>query len=123
VRSSFDILAALYAILDVPELPPVTIGNGSLKQQGEFITIGLINNPNKYLQNGYGNVNIYVPELSEGRYNTFRLKQLTDIIIPILEDVTNGNYYFQIDDDKGMFTDPDRDLMTYYNIKIQYQTL
>ena len=129
MQSTFNILLALYKVLNVPEVttevPKIVIGKASKILQEEFIAVNTINNPNAYLQQGFANVNIHVPKVSEGRDNLARFQQLTNIIIPILDDTTiteNGNFYFQIDDDKGIFDDPDRDGMSYYNLKIEFQT-
>lgn len=120
-------------MLNVPvvtnEIPvdKIFVGKASKLLQGEFITMNTINNPNGYIQNGVANVNIHVPKLSEGRDNTFRLRQLSQIIIPILDNVTKdtgyGTFHFQIDDDKGPFEDPDRDGISYDNLRIEFQTL
>ena len=133
MRSKYDILLALYEVLNTPavtgEIPieKIFVGKPSKLVQGEFITLNTINNPNGYIQNGIANVNIHVPMLSEGRDNTFRLRELSQIIIPILDNVTIdtefGTFHFQIDDDKGPFEDPDRDGISYDNLRIEFQTL
>lgn len=133
MQSSFKILLALHDVLDVPlvtnEIPSnmIFIGKPSLTLQEEFISINTLTNPNGYIQNGYANVNIHVPKYSEGRDNLGRFQQITDILFPILEDTTittqHGTFHFQIDDDKGIFDDKDRDGMSYYNIRLEFQTL
>lgn len=133
MQSSFKILLALHEVLNVPlvtdEIPEseIFIGKPSKLLQGEFIAINTLTNPNQYLQNGFANVNIYVPKISEDRDNLSRFQQLTDILFPILKETTittqSGTFHFQIDDDKGIFDDRDRDGMSYYNIRLEFQTL
>lgn len=133
MRSKYNILLALYEALNVPSVTEhipanrIIVGRASKLLQDEFVTLNTITNPNGYIQNGVANVNIHVPKLSEERDNTFRLKQLSEIIIPILDDTTvatqHGTFHFQIEDDKGPFPDPDRDEMSYDNLRIAFQTL
>lgn len=127
MRSSYDILWALYEVLNIETLPEVYFNNTSALSQGEFILVNTINNPKQYVQNGFGNVNIHVPNLSENVENGNRFKELIDIILPLLNDVTvetnKGTFHFQVDDDKGVFDDKQRDGMSYYNIKFEFQTL
>ena len=131
MQSSYNILLALYEVLNVPavtnEIQTIKFGQVSKISQEEFIALNTINNPNQYLQNGFANVNIHIQKLSAGEDNHSRFKKLIDIIIPILDETQitteHGTFYFQIDDDKGIFDDQDRDGMSYYNIRIEFQTL
>ena len=127
MRSSYDILWALYEVLNIETLPQVYFNKTSALTQDEFILINTINNPNGYLQNGFGNVNLHVPNLSENVPNGNRFQELTAIILPLLDDVTvstdKGTFHFQVDDDKGPFDDQQRDGMSYYNIKFEFQIL
>jgi len=72
---------------------------------------------------GYINLNIYLPEVKSGRANLARFKELIDLFIPVIEDTSYDNYYFQIDDDKGIFKDQDHGKMYFYNLKLIFQTL
>jgi len=103
------------------------IGSPDLTGQSEDVAINLLNNPKQYLQSGFLNVNIHVAKLSNGRHNLQRLNELVELILPLLEDTsiqtTKGNFYFDVDDDKGVFDDTDRDGMSYYNIRINFQTI
>ena len=131
MQSTYNILLALYEVLNVPvvtdEIETIKFGQVSKITQSEFIALNTINNPNQYLQNGFANVNIHIPKLTAGEDNHSRFQKLTDIIIPLLDETQittdNGTFYFQIDDDKGIFDDPDRDGMSYYNLRIEFQTL
>ena len=128
MKSSFDILDALYALIDIPSVRDVITGkiySGDMPDisQEENITIKTLNNPNRYLQVGFINLNIYCKEISSGRPNMARLKELINIIIPLVEDVKTGPYTFQIDDDKGIFKDQELDSMYFYNLKIKFQTI
>ncbi len=127
MQSSYNILLALYEVLNIPELDKVYLNKASAKLQGWFIVINTINNPNQYLQNGFGNVNIYGPNIGEQLPDGAGFKERLDIILPLLDDVTkvtaNGTFHFQVDDEKGPFEDQDRDGMSYQNIRFEYQTL
>lgn len=104
----------------------VRIGNPPKTSQAEDVSLNLLNNPNTYVQSGFCNVNINVPKIGES-HNYARLSELSEIIIPLLEDseitTPDGRFYFQIDDDKGVFDDEDRDGMSYYNIRLEFQTI
>ncbi len=117
----------MYEVLNSPELDKVYLNKASVKLQGWFIVINTINNPNQYLQNGFGNVNIYGPNIGEQLTDGAGFKERLDIILPLLDDVTkvtaNGTFHFQVDDEKGPFDDQDRDGMSYQNIRFEYQTL
>lgn len=130
MQSQFNILSALFRVVNVPEVTSVIngkvyIGNPPQTSEKEDVGLNLLNNPNQYLQSGYGNLNIYTEMLAAGRPNISRIKQLIDIIIPLVEDTTitttDGTFHFQIDDDKGVFED--KDGMCYYNLKLKFQTL
>lgn len=131
MQLSLSIQEALYAILNVAaitdEIPKIFIGNPPLDYQAECISNNVLNNPNKYVQSGYCNVNVHVPMVSTGRYNLARFKQIVPIIVSILDEshirTTDGTFYFQVDDDKGIFTDVDRDGMSYYNLKLTFQSI
>lgn len=132
MQSSFKILSALFRLLNVAEVNDVIdgkvmIGEPANNRQTKDVSVNLINNPNLYVQNGYCNVNIHVPKINGVDYNYAALKQLSEIIIPLVEDseitTPDGTFYFQIDDDKGVFNDDDRDGMSYYNLRLEFQTI
>jgi hypothetical protein len=132
VQSSFNILSAAYQLLNITSVNDVIsgkvmIGSPDLTGQSEDVAINLLNNPNQYLQTGLINVNIHIPKLSNGRHDLPRLNELVELILPLLEDAsiktTKGNFYFQVEDDKGVFDDNDRDGMSYYNIRVTFQTI
>ncbi len=131
MQLSFNILEALYLLINVPtvtnEIPELYIGNPSKTAQGEFISVNMLTNPNKYVQSGYCNVNIHTTQLAGGRHNLSRFKQVVPLISELLEDSTithnNQSYHFQVDDDKGVFNDEDRDGMSYYNLRLTFQTI
>jgi hypothetical protein len=131
MQSNFNILSALYRIINTPEVlaelsGKVYIGEPPYTGQDEVIAINLITNPNRYIQSGYGNLNIHVPNLAEGRNDLQRLSDLVDLVIPLMNGsritTEKGTFYFQVEDQKGVFKDEDRDGMSYYNIKFEYQT-
>lgn len=128
MKSSIDVLSALYQLLNVPSVTSVIngkvlIGNPPDGDQNENISLNTLANKNAYLQQGFANINIHMPELSSGRSYLERFKTLVDIIVPLVEDTSKNDIYFQIDDDKGIFKDDDRDSMYFYNIRLTFQTL
>lgn len=131
MQSSFKILSACFQLINVPAVtslvPQIYIGNPPLNEQTESISLNQLTNPNQYLQNGFLNLNIFVPKLRSGRDNLSRFEQLINIIIPLVEDsnivTEDGTFHFQIDDDKGIFNDENTDGMSYYNLRLTFQTL
>tara|TARA_B110001452_G_scaffold28410_1_gene22312 strand:- start:1899 stop:2285 length:387 start_codon:yes stop_codon:yes gene_type:complete len=128
VKSSFDILSALYQILNVPTVNDklsgkIYIGDTPDTNQKDDITIKTLNNPNRYLQNGFINLNIHVKEISSGRADLAKFKQIINTVIPLVDNVMHQGYSFQLDDDKGVFKDQDKDSMYLYNLKLKFQTL
>lgn len=128
MKSSIDILSNLYQLLNVTAVTDVISGDiyiGDIPDgnQLENISIQTLTNSNQYLQSGFINLNIYLKEIESGRANLAKFKQLINIIIPLIKDTQTDEVYFQIDDDKGIFKDQDRDSMYFYNLKLTFQTL
>ena len=128
MKSSFDILNALYKLLNVSDVTSDITGKiykGVVPKtsQLEDIEINVLTNPNGYLQDGYANVNLYCIEDASGRVNTKRLSEITNIVTPLVDDVEKEGFYFQIDNQGGIFKDQDRDKMYFFNLKLNYQTL
>lgn len=125
--STLDINSALYRLVNVPAITDeisgkVYIGGFKYNDQLENITINTLANPNQYLQNGYMNLNVYVPQSTAGVPPLARFKKIIDILMPLVLDTKyNNSFFFQIDDDKGMFEDPDHDGMWFYNIRLEFQ--
>lgn len=128
MKSSIDILSSLYELVNVNAVTNLLSGaiyiNGIPgSDQKDNIDLNSLNNPNEYLQTGFLNLNIYAMETKAGRPDLEKFKTITDIIIPLLKDTHNNGVYFQIDDDKGIFKDNDRDQMYFYNIRLTFQTI
>lgn len=128
MKSSFDILDALYSLINQPAITNVISGNiylGSFPDgnQEENITIKTLNNPNRYLQVGYINLNIHIKEINSGRPNLSRFKEILNLVMPLVDDVKTGTFSFQIDDDKGVFKNQELDSMYFYNLKLKFQTI
>lgn len=128
MKSSIYIASQLFKVIKVPTI--TNIINGKVYVNGvpdgdqlENIDINTLANLRNYLQTGFINVNIYVRETKSGRPNTKKFKEIVDTLIPLIEDVQSDDVYFQIDDDKGIFKDQDRDSMYFYNLRLTFQTL
>ena len=124
--STLEICSAAYRLLNIPEITneitgAIYIGSFPAGDQKENIVLNVINNPNLYLQNGFMNLNIYARQDQSGRPPIGRFKTLIDIILPKFKDTNYENYFFQVDDDKGWFSDPDNDGNWFYNIRLAFQ--
>lgn len=128
MKTSLDILQELYQLVNMEAVTDlidgaIYIGTPPDGDERTNIALNVINNRAGYLQEGYANVNIYTKALSKGRPNTLDLQPIVRAVTDILEDARVGRYFFQVDDDKGLFKDPDRDGIHYYNLRIEFQTL
>ena len=128
MKSSLTISSALYQALNVSAVTNVITGKvyvGDIPDgnQLENISINTLSNPNDYVQEGYLNLNIYVLGTKSGRPNLSRFKEILDVVLPLVENNSKNDVYFQIDDDKGIFKDQDADSMYFYNLKLIFQTL
>ncbi|SFS30792.1 hypothetical protein [Lutibacter maritimus] len=128
MKSSLQILSALYKLINVDVVNniisgEVFIGDEPDGNQDENITLNTLTNPNEYLQSGYANVNVHIKEVKSGRPNLEKFNEIIAVLIPLLEDSMSDNVYFQIDDDKGIFKDVEKDSMYFYNLKLKFQTL
>lgn len=127
MKLSYDILSALYRLLNVDALNniisgKVYIGDAPDKSQLEDVTIKALNNPNNYLQTGIINLNIYAAQLESGRANNSKFMEIATVVKDLVDDKHFNNVHFQISDDKGEFKDRDKDGMYFYNIRLEFQT-
>lgn len=128
MKSGIEIASELHKLLDVEPLKGSISGEILIGEVAggdddrEHITLNCLTNPNSYLQTGLINLNIYVPQMKSGRANALRFKQLFDLVKPLVDDVEGNGVRFDIDDDKGIFKDQDRDLMYFNNIRIEFKT-
>ncbi|MBD0822640.1 hypothetical protein [Aestuariibaculum marinum] len=128
MKSTLDILSALFKLVNVPAVTNVITGKvyiGTPPDTSQLEDIGLntLTNPKAYLQTGFANLNLFTKEVESGRADLARIKELINIIMPLVEDAVSDGVFFQIDDDKGNFKDDDKDSMYYYNLRLTFQTL
>ena len=128
MKSSSKISSILYKVISVPVLSDeitgaIYKGYVPLKSQLENIEINVLTNPNKYITDGYANINIYCIEDDKGRANTKRIEEISDIIRPLIEDTEHSGIYFQLENESGILRDQKRDKMSFVNFKINFQTL
>lgn len=117
----------MHRILDVDPLRSeisgeVVIGDPAGGDDREHISLNCLANPITYLQSGIINLNIHVPQMKSGRADHARFKQLVDMVVPMVDEVSMDDIHYQIQDDKGVIKDRDRDIMYFYNIRIEFQT-
>jgi len=131
MRSSFDILSALYQVLR-PVLKPELSGDCYLHNepegdQKENVSIGMLNNPIEYVQDSTVNVNIHVMGLSESIANSARMRAILNLIIPQLDNadhlVDGTTLHTYIQDDKGVYRDRENNGKFFYNLRIKCVTL
>lgn len=128
MKYSSKISSALYRVINKPEVKneisgAIYKGYVPLKSQLEDIEINILTNPNEYVTNGYANINIYCIEDDEGRANTKRLDQISKLVVPLIKDTKHSGIYFQLEGQSGILRDRNRDKMSFYNLKINFQTL
>lgn len=122
-----EILTNAYKLLKVSALTNVISGNvykGNVnpKSNKEDVEINLLTNSNKYVQNGYVNVNVYVPNI-QNRTNIKRIDLITEIIVSLIDNKKTENNAFQIENQSGYIQDETRDMMSFVNLKINFQIL
>ena len=100
----------------------ILLGTPAGGDDREHIALTGLVNPNAYLQSGVMNLNIYVPQLKSGRADFARFKQLIDLVRPLVDGAVHNDVHFQIQDDKGVMKDRDRDMMYFYNLRMEFQT-
>lgn len=131
MQLSLDILSGLARILNVDELKSkitgkVYIGDTPDTSETEDITIKTLSNPNGYVQSGIINLNLYIPQVKAGRANLERFKELLPIISGLVNESQShidGDYYYQILEDKGIFKDQERDGIYFNNLRLEFQTI
>lgn len=127
MKTSLDVLSSLYQLLNVASITSAISGkvyigdppDGSEKQD---IGLNVLNNASGYLQRGFVNVNIYIKSSGKGRPNLTEFQPIVRALTDLLEDAKSGEYFYQLDDDKGLFKDQNRDGTYFYNLKLQFQT-
>ena len=92
--------------------------SGSTK---EDIVINSLTMTNDYLQNGVFNVNCYVPMISintggitQLQKNNARLKQIADMVYPVLDDIWKNEYNLEIVNHQ----DFEEGTENYYNFRV-----
>ena len=129
MNSSLDVLSALYQVVNIPSVTDTITGAVYIgeaphaKKNKQNIELNVLDNKNRYLQNGYCNVNISLIETQSGRPDLGKFKEVVNVLKDLLQDAQHDNYWFQIEDDKGVFKDQDRDSVYLYNFKLTFQTL
>src|SRR5690606_42006807 len=124
--STLDINSALYRLVNVPAITDeisgkVYIGGFKYNDQLENITINTLENPTQYLQNGFMNLNVYVPQSTAGAPPLARFTKIIDILMPLVLDTKyDKSFLFQIDDDTGMSEDPARDAVWFVKRRLDW---
>lgn len=128
MQSNFKILSALYGLINQPQVKDL-VGGGIYKSgtpktlTKESVEINILTSLEGYLQQGYANVNIYVPSRVNGLPNTRRMEQIAEVVQPLILDAQKGNYRFQIESQSGPLADIERDNIYFYNFKLTYQKI
>ncbi len=128
MKYSSEITSILYKVISKPEVKDmidgiIYKGYVPLKSQLEDIEINILTNPNKYITDGYANINIYCIEDDQGRANTKRLEEISKLVVPLIDEAEHSGVHFQLENQSGILRDQKRDKMSFVNLKINYQTL
>lgn len=128
MKSSVEILEALYQIVNISKVTDLIDGKVYLDNipdanEKQNISLQLLNNSKEYLQQGFCKVNIHVRETSSGRANLAKIKEVSTVLLTLLEDASYSNYWFQIEEDQGVLKHTQKDSMYIYHLKLKYQTL
>ncbi|WP_139959173.1 hypothetical protein [Flavicella sediminum] len=147
MKSVFNIINAARNLLNV-EVVRSSISGSIYKVEApkkglEDITINVLTIGGDYLQRGVLNVNLYLKDLKSGLANTKRFEELSNIILPLLDNkkavdyditmIVNGQeqslfedhsyVFFEIDSPGVILKDQERENTHFLNIKLKYQTL
>lgn len=130
MKSTFHIVDILFAALDSSAIKSVITGsickqNRDFNSGKEDIVINSLPVNNEQLQEAIANVNIHVPDLvvnagggESFQPNHVRLKELTDLAIPILNNIQGADYYFTVQQQQTFSDAEAKD--HYSNIRIEF---
>ncbi len=131
MRTTFDIDNILYQVLSNNAGLAATITGSVYKRNRpvssteEDIVIGSLPVTNDQLQRTVANVNIHVPLLEIATENgqdtqpdTVRLKELTDMVILIVNDIVGPDYYYDVQQQNVFFDSITNDY--YSNIRVNF---
>lgn len=131
MKSSFDILSGIYQVIRPAVVGLIDGGcylyNEPNGDQKENVSVNLLANPIEYVQSATVNVNVHVSGLNEHQANLARMKQIVDVVLPLLDEkeyeVSGTTLHLSIDDDKGVYKDVDNSGKFYYNVRVNCITL
>lgn len=130
MKSSFDILDALYQALNVSAITNIIDGSvfkGGIpaKDQKQSVEIAVLDNKNTYLQTGYVNVNFYCVQKKEGEPDHEKMQTVNTALMLILDNKLIGGIYFDVENQSGPHKDKEsgRDGIYFTNLKIKFNTL
>lgn len=130
MKSSFDILTAIYKALNVTSITSLIDGEiykgfVPAKSQLQDVEINTLVNLNKYLQSGYINVNFYCMQLIEGVPNDTKLNQVNNALMAIIDNKVIDDIHFDVESQSGALKDREvgRDGLYFTNLKVKFNTL
>lgn len=130
MKSSFDILSALYRVINPAVIDEIT-GKVYITHEAndklENVVINAITNPNLKVQQPILNININLEGDDEHRADLARTKTILELIKPLVDNVSyridGEDYHFEIADDKGTFKDIDIPGKFFYNLRVNCLTV
>lgn len=129
MKSSFEIISAMYAALNVSSITDIIDGSifkGDIPagRQLQDIQIAVLVNENTYLQTGFMNVNFYCKQIAEGKPNLIKLDEVNSALMAIIDNKLIGGIRFDVVNQSGPLDDkePGRDGIYYSNLKIKFNT-
>lgn len=147
MKSVFNIINAARNLLNVDVIKQNITGQiykvSAPITDFEDISLNVLTIGADYLQKGILNVNLYVKDLQAGLSNTKRFEELSNLILPLLDnkkavdyDITvlidgqeqslfdDASYvFFEVDSPGVVLKDQERENTHFLNIKLKYQTL
>jgi len=130
VKLSFNIESIIYKALNVAAVTDFISGDiykgiTPAKSQLQDIEIKVLTNNNKYLQNGYVNINFYCQQIREGIPDNKKLSEVTTILMNLIDKKNIQGILFDVESQTGAIKDqePGRDGIFFTNLKVKFNTI
>lgn len=130
MKSSFKIESIIYKALNTTALTDFISGDiykGQVpaKSQLQDVEVKVLANNNKYLQNGFVNINFYCQQIKEGIPDNLKLSEINDILIGLIDNKNIEGILFEVESQAGAIKDnePGRDGIFFTNLKVKFNTL
>ena len=130
MKSSFNIESIIYKALNIAAVTDfisgsIYKGTAPAKSQLQDVEIKVLVNNNKYLQNGFVNINFYCQQIKEGIPNNKKLSEVNDILMTLIDNRLIQGVLLDVESQTGAIKDqePGRDGIFFTNLKVKFNTL